>query len=114
MLPPINPTEPPATSVKPAPNGAAAVKGFFTLLIVGAIIWYLVSPLNSQRRHEKDAVDQYDIVKRHGSSQIEICVDAGLVSAAFLQAKDEDKYKVWKAKEQQECAAAGLPSYPTY
>jgi len=112
MLPPINPTEPPAPSVKPAPNGAAAVKGFFTLLMFGAIIWYFVVG-GVEKSVASDAVDQYDIAKRHGSP-MDICVQAGLVSAAFLQAKDEDKYKVWKAKEQQECAAAGLPSYPTY
>ena len=111
MLPAINPTEPQATSVKSAPNGAAAVKGFFTLLILGAIIWYFVGV--ERNSVAKDAVHEYDIVKRHGS-RMDICVEAGLVSAAFRQAKDEDKYKVWKAKEQQECAAAGRPSYPTY
>lgn len=54
-----------------------------------------------------DAVEQYDIAKKQGDA-IQTCVQAGLVSAAYLQAKDEVKYNEWKAVEEQDCKAAGL------
>ena len=54
-----------------------------------------------------DAVDQYNIAKRQGD-EIQICVQASLVSAAYLQAEDEPNYRRWKAVEDVDCAAAGL------
>ena len=56
----------------------------------------------------EDAVKQYEIAKR-GTDAIQTCVQAGLVSAAFLQAKDEPSYTKWKAIETTDCAAAGMP-----
>lgn len=56
----------------------------------------------------EDAVAQYEMVERHGSV-IEKCVHAGLVSAAYLQAKDEEKYRFWKVIEDLACATAGMP-----
>ena len=35
-------------------------------------------------------------------------VAAGMVSAAFLQAKDEENYKKWKAIEKDEAKRAGV------
>lgn len=55
-----------------------------------------------------DAVEQYNIAKKQGD-KIQICVQAGLVSAAYLQAKDDAKYNEWKAIESNDCAAAGMP-----
>ena len=55
-----------------------------------------------------DAVEQYNIAKRNGKS-MDICVAAGTVSAAFLQAKDEANYAAWKKTEEADCVAAGLP-----
>ena len=56
----------------------------------------------------KDAIDQYGIAKRQGTP-VDICVHAGLVSAAYIQAKDEANYRVWKAKELEDCDRAGVP-----
>jgi len=56
-----------------------------------------------------DAVDQYEIAKRQGD-KISICVQAGLVSASYLQAKDEPNYIKWKKIESNDCRRAGLPS----
>lgn len=56
----------------------------------------------------KDSVDQYEIAKRSGKA-IDICVHAGLVSAAYLQAKNEPEYKKWKAIETADCERAGMP-----
>lgn len=55
----------------------------------------------------QDAVAQFEIAKRSGDG-MQTCVHAGLVSAAFLQAKDETSYRKWLAIEKQECAAAGV------
>ena len=54
-----------------------------------------------------DSVEQLEIVMKGGSS-IDICVQAGMVSAAFLQAKDEEGYLTAKKFEKKACNAAGL------
>ena len=56
----------------------------------------------------RDAVTQYEIAKKQGD-RIQICVQAGLVSAAYLQAKDEANYRRWKATEAADCKRAGVP-----
>ena len=54
-----------------------------------------------------DAVTQYEIAKRQGDP-IQVCVQAGLVSAGWLQAKDEARYVAAKATEKADCARAGM------
>lgn len=56
-----------------------------------------------------DAVAQYEIAKRQGDP-IQVCVQAGLVSAAYLQAKDEPHYMAAKTTEKADCARAGMPA----
>ncbi|MBF0283606.1 MAG: hypothetical protein HQL51_04010 [Magnetococcales bacterium] len=56
----------------------------------------------------EDAVAQYRIARRQGD-KIQICVQAGFVSAAFLQAKEETKYNDWKEIEKINCETAGIP-----
>lgn len=55
----------------------------------------------------EDAVREYNIVGRHGS-KIDICVHAGVVASAYLQAKDEEQYRNWKAIEKKDCAKTGI------
>ena len=55
----------------------------------------------------QDAVNQYNIAVRQGDA-MQICVQAGLVSAAYLQAKDEPNYQTWKRAEQKDCKRAGV------
>jgi len=55
-----------------------------------------------------DAVDQYKIAARSGSS-MDRCVQAGMVTAAFLQAKNETQYSSWKRVEHKDCNEAGIP-----
>ncbi|MGB6825967.1 hypothetical protein [Psychrobacter sp.] len=55
----------------------------------------------------EDMVTQYDIAKKQGDA-MQTCVQAGMVSAAYLQAKDEAKYNEWKAIEKADCKAAGI------
>jgi hypothetical protein len=54
-----------------------------------------------------DFTEQYEIAKRQGS-KVDVCVHAGIVAAAYLQAKDEPSYAKWKATEKADCAAAGV------
>lgn len=53
-----------------------------------------------------DAVQQYEMVKRNGSPT-DLCHQAQMVSAAYLQAKDEQEYQKWKGIEKDDCIAAG-------
>ena len=55
-----------------------------------------------------DAVEQYRMVEKSGSA-IDKCVQAGMVSAAYLQAKNEEEYSSWKSIEKLNCVNAGLP-----
>lgn len=54
-----------------------------------------------------DSEKQYNIAKRQGT-QMDACVQAGFVAAAYLQAKKEDGYRRWKNIEAYECSAAGV------
>lgn len=54
-----------------------------------------------------DTLTQYDIAKKQGDA-MQICVQAGMVSAAYLQAHNDTEYSKWKDIEKQDCAAAGI------
>ncbi len=56
----------------------------------------------------EDAVKEYEIAKRQGD-KMQIYVQASLVSAAYLQANDEENYKKWKDIEKQAASDAGMP-----
>lgn len=62
---------------------------------------------NIYQKIASDAVQQYGIASRNGS-KIDICVQAGLVVAAYLQAKDEANYQQWKQIENRDCENAGM------
>lgn len=55
-----------------------------------------------------DQVAQYNIARSQGDP-IQICVQAGMVSAAYLQANDSSNYNRWKAIEESDCRVAGMP-----
>ena len=61
----------------------------------------------TENRLAADAIAQYEIAKRRGYP-IQMCKQAGLVSAAYLQAKDEPNYQRWKKIEKDECGRAGV------
>ena len=63
---------------------------------------------NIEGQVANDMIQQYQIAKREGDP-IQICVHAGAVSAAYLQAKDESNYRIWKKTERSACEAAGVP-----
>jgi outer membrane lipoprotein-sorting protein len=55
-----------------------------------------------------DSIHEYEIVKKNGE-KMETCVHAGMVKAAYLQAKDEANYKKWNDVEKSDCKVAGMP-----
>jgi hypothetical protein len=61
-----------------------------------------------ERQVVNDQIEQLKITVKHGSP-MDICVQAGMVTAALLQAKDEAGYAEWKKLERKACKAAGLP-----
>jgi predicted nucleic acid-binding Zn-ribbon protein len=110
-----------AETVNPKNQTVNVVRALVALLfaIIGA--WYLFGgglekeAANNMSRIEnqvaEDAVKQYQIASRNGTA-MDICVQAGLVTAAFLQAKDEANYHRWKSIEENDCARAGVPQLP--
>jgi hypothetical protein len=87
--------------------------GIFVLILMGGGFWYFFgggletstkkSMDDIYKQVSADAVQQYEIAKRQGD-KIQICVQAGLVSAAYLQEKNESSYQQWKAIEQEDCS----------
>jgi hypothetical protein len=55
----------------------------------------------------QEAVKQYYIAKRNGDPT-DVCVEAGMVVAAYLQAQDEDSYHQWKENQRGDCVRQGL------
>jgi hypothetical protein len=88
------------------------------LVLAGIVIWWLAGGgFDNQVAYDlakvedqvaSDAVSQYNIAKQQGDS-MQICIQASLVSAAYLQAKDETNYQTWKKTEAEDCKRAGVP-----
>ena len=102
---------------KPSTNNnvKAIIGGLF---LVGLIWFFWGGGLENQAAKEmqqienqvaEDAVKQYEIAKRNGNAT-DAYVHAGLVAAAYLQAKDEVNYKKWKDIENEEAKNAGMPT----
>lgn len=96
-------------------NRASSIIG--GLFAVGVIWFYFGGGLEKQAAKEmhriegdvaSDMVKQYNIAKTSGNP-IDTCVHAGMVSAAYLQAKDNAGYAKWKGIQSRDCEAAGLP-----
>lgn len=56
-----------------------------------------------------DTIAQYEIAKSSGRSAVDICVQAGIVVGAQLQAQDSSGYNRWKSIQQADCTTAGVP-----
>lgn len=85
--------------------------GGFVLLTVGLVAFVALGGntrgVSIEARVADDTVRQYQIAKRSGDA-IAACVQAGLVVAAYLQAKDETNYGKWRVVEAADCRAAGV------
>ena len=104
---------------KNSDNNSTTVVGssLVGLILLAGTIWYFWGS-GFERQVSKnadtiysqvssDAVQQYEITKRNGN-KTDICVQAGLVSAAYLQAKDEPNYQKWKQIENSDCSNSGI------
>lgn len=90
-----------------------SLKLLVPVLVIAGLVWYFyggglqkhtnVELQNISNTVASDAVEQYNIAKRQGD-KTQICVQAQLVSAAYLQAKDEANYTKWKTVEKSDCA----------
>lgn len=85
-------------------------------IFIGLMVYFFGGGMNAhvndqmqtiQNQVAVDAEAQYDIAKRQGDPT-QCYVQAGLVAAAYLQAKDEANYNKWKAIEQEEAKRAGV------
>lgn len=93
-------------------------KGIIGIIVFVIMIWfYFGGGLEHQAAKQMqtienqvaaDAVRQYEIAKNSGNA-MDAYVHAGMVAAAYLQAKDEPNYKKWKDIEKQEAKNAGMP-----
>lgn len=98
-------------------ESSSVAKGVLSLLVLGAGAWFLFGGGLEQQagtsmdriedQVAEDSVRQYNLSKQAGDV-IEICVQAGLVSAAYLQAEDQPNYLKWKEIEKADCKRAGL------
>lgn len=79
----------------------------FGVLFAVAMIGYLFGG-GVEKHVAADVLKQYEISKKNGNT-IETCVHAGIVAAAYLQAKDEANHKVWLQTQAADCKKAGVP-----
>ncbi len=87
----------------------AGAQALVAIALLGGGYWFFKPDMGDiERQVAEDAVAQYEIAKR-GGDKMQTCVQAGMVSAAYLQAKDEEKYNEWKATEKMDCRAVGMP-----
>ena len=82
---------------------------FLWLFVFGGFDFWTESSMDDiYQQVAKDAEEQFRI-SLTGEDKIQICVQAGLVSAAHLQAKNGEEYRRWKQLEDRACAVAGIP-----
>jgi hypothetical protein len=94
------------------------LQAIFGVLIAIAVIGFLfgggvekqaaITMADINKEVAADAVKQYEISKRGGNAT-ETCVHAGMVAAAYLQAKDEANHKAWLQTQATDCKKAGMP-----
>lgn len=96
---------------------AKVIFGFFIIIFLISLLIGVAMPSpeevdkaieDIETQVAKDAEQQFRISERNGSA-IDRCVQAGFVSAAWLQANNEAKYQEWKQVEYKECNRAGVP-----
>ncbi|MBB6236544.1 hypothetical protein HDC90_001156 [Pedobacter sp. AK013] len=98
-------------------RGSKTVAVIISAVVVIGLVWFFFGGgaekqaanqmATIENQVAEDAVKQYEIAKS-GGDKTEIYVHAGLVSAAYLQAKDSVNYKKWKEIEKADAKAAGV------
>lgn len=78
-------------------------------LMLGSCDQIAESQLKSiQDKAAQDAEEQYRMVEKSGT-KVDLCVRAGMVAEAYLQAKNPQKYDLWKTTQRADCLTAGVP-----
>lgn len=95
-----------------------SVKGIVSLIfVIGLLYFFFGGGLENQAASQMEKIEnqvaldsekEYEIAKNSGNA-MDTYVHAGLVAAAYLQAKDEVNYKKWKDIENEEAKNAGMP-----
>lgn len=92
---------------------------FFVLLLAGGFFWWmsggsdgaprsvtgaLAAPAMADinRQVISDALEQYRIAERSGDKN-QMCVHAGFVAAAYMQAKEESNFRTWNDRKTKLC-----------
>lgn len=98
-------------------NNKKVIRVIFWVVFAGIMYWYYYGGglekqvADEMQKIEKqvalDAEKQYEIAKNQGD-KMQIYVQASLVSAAYLQAKDEYNYQKWKSIEESAAREAGM------
>lgn len=101
----------------PKEETSSVAKGVVSLLVLGVGGWFLFGGgLEQQASRDLDRIEdqvavdfvnQYNLAKKSGDA-IQICVQAGMVSAGYLQAEDQANYLKWKEIEKADCKNAGM------
>ncbi len=83
-------------------------KALTAIALIGSafLLWFLFAG-GIGKSVANDMVAQYNMAKRSGSP-VDVCVHAGMAAAAYLQAKNEDRYVEWKNIERLDCSRAGI------
>jgi hypothetical protein len=102
-----------------ATRASRTLRVIIGILLGASAFWYLLEGNSEEhtgnsiediyKKVALDAVGEYTITSRSGSA-VDRCVQAGVVAAAFLQAKNGAAYEQWKITEASDCRAAGIPS----
>ena len=87
-------------------NRANIVVSVVSIVIMIWLFWSLFGG-GIEKKVVSDMTEQYNIAKK-GNDSIQICVQAGLVASAYLQAHNETKYQEWKEIEKNDCKKAGI------
>jgi hypothetical protein len=92
-------------------------KVIFCAIVFAAVVTYIYSGgpetladnqmAKIENKVADDAVTKYQMTKRSGSP-VDVCLGAMMVTAAYLQAKDEMNYAAWKKVQKADCVAAGM------
>jgi hypothetical protein len=86
---------------------SSVISTLFTLIVFGGVAYYLYGG-GIEEGVANDVIDQYNLVAETGD-YMQMCVRAGLVAEAYLQAKNQTEYLNWTEIKKNDCAAAGLP-----
>ena len=93
--PPTTPAQSQPVS-KPLPENNSQkeiITGVRALIALGLLIggiWFFWGG-GLERKVASDQIEKYEMAKRNGN-KTDACIEAGVIAAAYLDAKDEDKY----------------------